>query len=114
MADRERGLGTIDVFTLDLGRKIFSRATFGESDDDPVFSPDGTKLAFAHAGELYVGAADGSGEAKRLVESKDDIVTCDWTADGWILYTDLDAGSDDMFAVREAGGEPRRLSTTPV
>jgi dipeptidyl aminopeptidase/acylaminoacyl peptidase len=48
-----------------------------------------------------------------LVESDDDIVTADWTTDGWILYTDIEAGVDDMFAVPERGGKPRRLSTTP-
>jgi Tol biopolymer transport system component len=104
---------TADVWTLDLDRKIFSRATFGENDDDPVFSPDGTRLAFAHAGGLWVRATNGSGEPALLVESKADIVTTDWTADGFILYTDIDAGTDDMFAVPEAGGTPRRLSATP-
>jgi Tol biopolymer transport system component len=104
---------TVDVWTLDLARKIFSRSTFGENDDDPVFSPDGAKLAFAHAGDLYVRTTSGSGEPVLLVDSNDDIVTTDWTADGWIVYTDVDTGTDDMFAVPESGGKPRRLSATP-
>jgi dipeptidyl aminopeptidase/acylaminoacyl peptidase len=107
------GSDAVDVWMFDLDRKIFSRATFGENDDDPAFSPDGTRLAFAHAGDLYVRLTNGSGEPVLLVESDDDIVTADWTADGWILYTDIEAGVDDMFAVPERGGKPRRLSTTP-
>ena len=107
------GSDTVDVWTLDLDRKIFSRATYGETDDDPVFSPDGARIAFAHGGDLYTRATNGSGEPALRVESSNDIVTSDWSADGWILYTDIAAGTDDMFAVPEAGGTPRRLSTTP-
>jgi Tol biopolymer transport system component len=104
---------TIDVWTLDLDRKIFSRVTYGEDDDDPVFSPDGSRLAFAHKGGLHVRATNGSGEPALLAKSRADIVPADWTTDGWIVYTDFEDGSEDMFAVREGGGEPRRLSATP-
>jgi Tol biopolymer transport system component len=104
---------TDDVWVLDLERKMFSRATFGEEDDDPAFSPDGARIAFAHGGDLYVRTTNGSGEPKRLVDTDADIVVCDWTRDGWIVYTDVDSGADDMFAVPETGGKPRRLTTTP-
>ena len=109
----QSGSDTVDVWTLDLGRKIFSRATFGENDDDPVFSPDGNKIAFAHEGDLYTRATNGSGDPVLLVKTDYDLVTSDWTNDGWILYTDISEGTDDMFAVPDGGGESRRLSKTP-
>jgi len=103
---------SVDVWTVDLARKVFARATYGENDDDPVFSPDGTAMAFAHQGDLYVRPVDGAGEPRRLVDTQEDIVTQDWTRDGWIVYSDLVDGAEDLFAVRADGGEPRRLTTT--
>ena len=113
------GSDTLDVWRLDLERKIFDRVTYGERDDDPVFSPDGAKIAFAHGGDLYVQPANGSGEPTLLAKQMSDIVTNDWTADGLILYSDIDDGSEDLFAIpvtaagAASGGEPRRLTKTP-
>jgi Tol biopolymer transport system component len=109
----QTGSGGFDVWTIDLDRKMFSRATFGTSDDDPVVSPDGTKIAFAHDGDLYVRAINGTGEPKLLVDSNADIVPCDWARDGTILYTDVETGTDDLFSVPESGGTPKRLTSTP-
>jgi len=109
-ADNDR---TVDVWSVDLARKVLSRATYGENDDDPVFSPDGKEIAFAHKGSLYRRPVDGAGEPQLLVESESDIVTQDWTRDGWILYTDLTEGEEDLFAVRAEGGDPKHLTTTP-
>ncbi len=106
----------VDVWRLDLERKIFDRVTYGESDDDPVFSPDGARIAFAHDGDLFVKPANGSGEPVLLTKRAADIVTNDWTADGVIVYTDLPDGNEDLFtlAANAAGGsEPRRLTKTP-
>jgi hypothetical protein len=102
-----------DVWLLDLERQIFSRATFGDFDDDPVFSPDGAQLAYAHRGDLYRKPANGPGEPKLLADSPADIVTNDWTADGWIVYSDVDGAGEDLLAVRAEGGEPQRLTATP-
>jgi len=107
------GNRTVDVWTIDLPRKVFNRATYGENDDDPVFSPDGQSIAFAHEGDLYRRPANGSGEPKLLVDTDADIVTQDWTADGWIVYSDVGGEGEDLFAVRAEGGEPRQLTSTP-
>jgi len=107
---------TVDVWRLDLERKIFDRVTYGEEDDDPVFSPDGSKIAFAHDGDLYVKPANGSGEPTLLVRTDNDIVTNDWSADGTIVYTDIGDGNEDLFAIAANGigaAEPRRLTRTP-
>ena len=106
----------IDVWRLDLERKIFDRVTYGESDDDPVFSSDGAQIAFAHDGDLFVKPANGSGEPVLVAKKAGDIVTNDWTADGTIVYTDLPDGNEDLFAIAATGAsgtEPRRLTKTP-
>ncbi len=110
------GSDTIDVWRLDLERKIFDRLTYGELDDDPVFSPDGARIAFAHVGDLFVKPANGSGEPILLAKKAGDIVTNDWTADGQILYSDIEDGNEDLFAISAdpaSAGEPRRLTKTP-
>ena len=103
----------VDVWTIDLARKVLSRVTNGEADDDPVFSPDGQSIAYAHAGDLYRRPANGPGEPKRLVDSRNDVVAHDWTGDGWIVYSDFENGAEDLFAVLAEGGEPKRLTSTP-
>jgi Tol biopolymer transport system component len=110
------GGNKVDVWRLDLGRKIFDRVTYGESDDDPVFSHDGARIAFAHDGDLFVKPANGAGEPALLAKKAFDIVTNDWTADGVIVYTDMPDGNEDLFTIAaNAGGgsEPRRLTKTP-
>ena len=109
----ETGAGSVNVYTIDLTRKVFNRATYGQVDDDPVFSPDGGTIAFARDGDLYLQPANGSGEPKLLVASDGDIVTQDWATDGWIVYSDVGGTAEDLFAVRADGGEPRRLTSTP-
>lgn len=108
--------GSVDIWRLDLERKIFDRVTYGESDDDPVFSPDGTRIAFAHEGDLFVKPANGSGEPTLVAKKVSDIVTNDWTADGTIVYTDMPDGNEDLFTIAAnavSGTDPRRLTKTP-
>ena len=108
------GGNVVDVWRLDLERKIFDRVTYGEDDDDPVFSPDGSQLAFAHDGDLFVKPTNGSGEPKLLAKKIGDIVTNDWTGGGQIIYSDIvEGGGEDLFVIAASGGEPRRLTKTP-
>ena len=103
--DSGDGGDEVDVWRLDLERKIFDRVTYGESDDDPVFSPDGARIAFAHDGDLFVKPANGSGEPALLAKKAGDIVTNDWTADDVIVYTDIPDGNEDLFTIAaNAGG----------
>lgn len=107
------GEDAVDVWRLDLERKIFDRVTYGEDDDDPVFSPDGSRLAFAHGGDLFVKPANGSGDPMLLAKKIGDIVTNDWTGGGQIIYSDIEDAGEDLFAIPASGGEPRRLTKTP-
>ena len=66
-----------DIWIYDWERDTLSRRTFDTADDArPVWSPDGTRIAFASrrggssAFNLYWQRADGTGDAERLTTSK--------------------------------------------
>lgn len=69
----------------------------------PVWSPDGDQLAFAglreggHLG-LFVMAADGTGEARLLLDSAQDQVPTSWSADGrWLAFEQGPAESTEIW-----------------
>ncbi len=83
----------------------------------PMFSPDGTKLAFISTrtgnGDLYV-LTLASGELKRLTHD-DGLDQLDgWSRDGAWLYfssTSRDIGGlNDVFRISAAGGTPMQVS----
>ncbi len=83
--------------------------------DTPVWSPDGSKLVFAYAGDLFVVAARG-GVPERIARLwMWDTATIRWSPDGrhiagfaWVEGEPSDAAS--VFVVPSSGGEPRRLT----
>ena len=62
-----------DIWTYDLARDAFTRLTYGGLSDSAVWSPDGKSLVFSSTrtgkGNLFMQAADGSGQAERLFPS---------------------------------------------
>jgi Tol biopolymer transport system component len=96
----------------------------------PQLSPDGSKLAFAQAGDLWLipirGKVDGdvAGVPETVNVSLPDGVQVDrdglaWSADGrWIAFNDFVGRKKGPFAsgiyvVSAAGGVPRKLSVNP-
>ena len=84
-----------DIWLLDLLRGSKSRLTFDpKSDGAPIWSPDGTQLAFysnrgasGHA-NLFVSAVGAAGEEKVLLPSDSDDNPTSWSRDGQnILFT---------------------------
>ncbi len=67
--------GQVDVWVYEWERDTLSRLTFDASEDYPVWTPDGQRIAFASSRadkgieNLYWQRADGTGEAERLTES---------------------------------------------
>lgn len=81
-----------DLWLLDLARSTQSRFTFDPAiDDDPVWSPDGTTIAFDTQpnglSNLQTKAATGAGRQELLLRSPVSNYTLDWSRDGrYIVY----------------------------
>jgi serine/threonine-protein kinase len=105
-----------DIWTFDLERGVATRLTFDPSlETEQVWSPDGEYLVYSSdAGgvdNLYRKRADGSGEAERLLESKDAQWASSISADGrFIAYTQgtnaNDVGVLTLDAAGSASAEP--------
>ncbi len=84
--------GNIDIWLRDLLGGGMTRLTFDAAVESvPVWSPDGTRIAFnssrTGAYNLYTKASNGSGVETRLVDSRNNLGTQDWSRDGrWLLY----------------------------
>ena len=59
--------GKSDIWILDIERDSFLRLTTQEHNLSPVWTPDGQRVFWARGGDPFWKAADGSGEAERLV-----------------------------------------------
>jgi dipeptidyl aminopeptidase/acylaminoacyl peptidase len=91
---RDPKTGTRDVWLFELSRGIPSRFTFDPSDDsDPVWSPDGSRIAFSSGREgyqsLYQKNASGSEKAEMIhrAEGNGEEWPMSWSPDGdYVVY----------------------------
>jgi WD40 repeat protein len=98
-----------DVWTYDLSRGVFTRVTFAQQADDPVWSPDGEWLIYAHDAKLRRIRASGAGDPEPVLDSGQDDVTHDWSRDGrQILFSRWAEGDQiDLWSLElGAGAEP--------
>ncbi|MDE3262169.1 MAG: CehA/McbA family metallohydrolase [Acidobacteriota bacterium] len=85
----------------------------------PAWSPDGTEIAFALDGRLWVMPAAG-GEAHQLTGRPEDPAATydfepDWSPDGRSVVFSRDTdGNLDIWRVDSAGGAPERLTSHPA
>jgi len=84
----------LDIFILELYRGALTRFTFEGRNHIPVWTPDGKRLTFSSAREehpnIFWKMADGSGDAERLLTSKQHQDPGSWSPDGKILaYAEL-------------------------
>ena len=92
--------GNLDIWILDIARNVRSRLTFDPgADGSPVWSPDGTRIAFESKRPPQVSIrqalANGTGGDAPLLEGSTspgnmmiDAAPTDWSADGrYITYT---------------------------
>jgi Tol biopolymer transport system component len=104
-----------NIWVTDLARQTSTRLTFGAAlDDSPVFSPDGSRIAFdsnqSGTWDIYTRASDGSGtDTLVLKPGADDVIVEDWSRDGrFLVYGVAFAGTTgwDVWALPLDGGKP--------
>ncbi|MEO6213844.1 MAG: protein kinase [Vicinamibacterales bacterium] len=105
--------GDFDVWQVDLGRDAPMRLTSRAGAElAPVWSPDGTRLAYALNGAvtgiLIRDLASSNAQDVELVPGPNLVVANDWSPDGnRILYEFHGAGGrPDLMVTDTAGGEP--------
>lgn len=110
-----------DIWTLDLTRNVLSRVTFGTDNIDPVWSPDGRRIAYAGfrrgTFDVLVRNADGSGVVDTLVAGPLFTFPLAWSPDGnWVVYRENNpATNEDILMVSTDGRRTRRaLVQTPA
>ncbi len=101
------------IWLLRGGRGADTRVTFGETDSfQPIWSPDGHKVAFGASGSesagssLIIKSADGAGSSETIVSAKTSILPSDWSARaGLLVYSQVrDMGSStDLWTVPLSG-----------
>jgi len=113
MRDSEAGSG-YDIWTYDLERRVFTRATFTDRSDDPVFSPDGTTIAYSLAGNVVTSRASGVGQPTELYRSSNDDLPVDWSRDGTkILFLSVSSETrDDVWVYDVETGEAEPILNT--
>jgi Tol biopolymer transport system component len=80
-----------DIWLIELARGVESRLTSDPSSEDfPVWSPDGSLIAFSSyrgRANIYQKLSSGAGEVEELFKSGENKTVMDWSADGrFILY----------------------------
>jgi Tol biopolymer transport system component len=94
IARRDRQ-GQTDIWLLELGRDASTRLTFNPAADDvPVWSPDGSRLAFTSIRDgigigLYAKASDGSSDEELLLKLNTGGFPRSWSSDGRFLLYDV-------------------------
>ncbi len=108
------------LYVLDPVRGALTRSSFGGDDHSPVWSPDGSRLAFESGREgfhqIYVRRADGTGGDARVTSGQMHHYLADWSRDGrWLAYVEFhpETGADLWVTSAEGDGVPRPLVRTP-
>ncbi len=110
--------GSREIWTCDRDggavKKLTSSGT--RQVGSPVFSPDGSEVAFDgliedDAGDIYVLNREG-GKPRRLTQSHADDILPSWSADGrWIYFASNRGGGYDVWKIPSEGGKPERVTT---
>jgi Tol biopolymer transport system component len=97
-----RGVDT-DLYTFDLVTGTNSRLTFDADNDDPVWSPDGRRIAFTRGSsgvtnveDIYIKSADNSGNEQKVLSLPGNQNPMAWRSDT-LVFRSNQAGQYDLF-----------------
>ncbi|HSS44419.1 MAG TPA: hypothetical protein VLO07_03675, partial [Thermoanaerobaculia bacterium] len=87
------GTGIPDIWVFD-SRGVRTRFTFGSPAASPVWSPDGSRIAFAKVEKqiqtgIFVKSSNGAGEEEALYHAEGQATPDDWSLDGRFLALDV-------------------------
>ena len=111
-----------DIWVQDLERDVSTRFTFDPgSDNVPVWSPDGSRIAFVSNRDggvfnIYQRNYGGTGDDELLLKTPNHKLLNDWSADGrYLLYQEDDPNTKtDVWALPLFGDrQPFRIVGTP-
>jgi len=116
--------GDTDIYTLDLITGTYTQVTFDGDNEEPVWSPDGTRLLFdledsAGAGDEYffIKPADNSAAERRLTWLHfSSVVGAQWVEDTLLLF-DADVpgrGRDVFVGTADSGSAPVPYLQSPA
>ena len=95
----------VDIWIIDIARGVRSRLTIDPGTDTwPVWSPDGTRVAFAsqRSGKISLRQRliNGTTPDELLLEGSGDITPTGWSPDGrFITYTDRSSARSDVWVL---------------
>ena len=107
-----RGNGT-DLYTLDLITGTYTQLSFEGDYDEPVWSPDGTRLLFdvqdsgaRRREDLHLKPADNSAPARRLpMGNEGELTGAQWLSDTLIVFdAEMPGRGRDIFTARPDSG----------
>jgi Tol biopolymer transport system component len=108
-----------DIWRKDPGRRAFRLTTTPDSDELPVASPDGTKIAFIRASKCLSAACvspnlmmmDADGTHVRGLARRVDYASIDWSPDGTLVSFArlVDGPEQGIFLVDVGTGQVRRV-----
>ncbi len=108
------GVAPAQLFRIQTNGEGLQQITKGKTNaTDPVFAPDGKRIAFARLGSgIFVANLDGSG-ARRLTSGKQDIFP-GWSPDGTrIAFLRQVKGEWRLFVMKASGRALQRLKHAP-